>query len=113
MRERCKYCGAFMGFDMGQEGDGDFVCNNKKCKSNLNDWRANYEEVKYTAFFGFRNDFMRRSQIGDLPEHTILVTSIRDIVGRYFKDIIFGHEYYHIEDVDTLISFVKDRIKHE
>lgn len=44
MRERCKSCGAFMGFDMGPEGDGDFICNNKRCKSILNDWRIQYGE---------------------------------------------------------------------
>jgi hypothetical protein len=27
-RERCKSCGCFLAFDMEQEGDGDFVCNN-------------------------------------------------------------------------------------
>jgi len=41
-RERCKGCGCFLSFAMGQEGDGDFVCNNPKCKSNTDDYRVNY-----------------------------------------------------------------------
>ena len=45
-RERCLGCGCFLSFEMGQEGDGDFYCNNPKCKSNLNDWRYSYEEWK-------------------------------------------------------------------
>lgn len=42
MRERCKTCGCFLGFDMGPEGDGDYVCNNRNCKSNTQDYRVNY-----------------------------------------------------------------------
>lgn len=42
-RERCKCCGCYLGFAMGTEGDGDFVCNNANCKVNTEDFRSNYE----------------------------------------------------------------------
>lgn len=46
--EKCKTCGCFLGFDMGQEGDGDYVCNNKNCKSNVDDrqlWYPNHHDL--------------------------------------------------------------------
>ena len=51
-RPRCKQCGCWLGFDMGQEGDGDFSCHNKNCRVNTEDYRNNFDIQEWERING-------------------------------------------------------------